>query len=145
MDINDIGFIQCLKDFINYFRFKKEMKTEFYQAGSVFNKLGLKLNWLGNVVYTQINCTEEDFMNFNYDQERMIMYKIKPMVDYFNSMMWGDYLTPQVSQFVDEMNNPTLSFGVLFVYTPYKLTVWKMLMNLLVTLGIITGLIIWLH
>lgn len=144
MDFNEIGFVQCAKDLINYFRFKKEMKTEFYRKDSQFNKLDLHLNWLGNVVYTQLNFKNEDFMNFNYDAEAMVTKRIQPIVEYLSrDMNWGDYLTPQISNFVDEDNNPTLSYGVLFVYSPYRLTVGKLIMNFLVTVGIITGICIW--
>lgn len=142
MDINDVGFVQCFKDLINYFRFKKEMKTEYYRKDSLFNKFEMHINWLGNIVYTQLNFTDEDLMNANYDSEIMVHRRLKPIVDYISrDLNWGDYLSPQISNFVDEEGNPSLSYGVLFIYTPYRLNIWRMLMNLAVTGGLIWGII----
>ena len=142
MNIYDIGIVQCILDIKNYFKFRKEMTREFYSRDSKFNKLGLHMNWLKNIVYTQINCTDEDLMNANYDQETMVLKKIKPMVDYLSEDLgWSDYLSPQISNFVDDSNEPTLSYGILFVFTPYRLTAATFLLNTIVSLGLIgTGI-----
>lgn len=143
MDIYELGIVQCIQDVINYFKFRREMTHEFYVRDSKFNKLGLHLNWLKNIVYTQINCTDEDLMNANYDQETMVLRKIRPMVEYLGTELnWSDYLIPQISNFVDEDGEPSLSFGILFVYTPYRLTWTKAIIGLISTIGII-GVGIW--
>lgn len=140
MDFYEIGIVQCIKDFINYFKFKREMKREFYRRDSKFNQFKLKQNWLGNVVYMQLNCTDEDLMNANYDSETMVMRKIQPVVEYLSRELdWGDYLTPQVSNFVDEDENPSLSYGILFVFTPYRLTFGKFILMVLGLAGLLTG------
>lgn len=140
MDIYDFSFVQSIMDIKNYFRFRKEMKRESRHRDSKFNKLGLKLNWLKNVVYVQVNCTDDDLMNANYDQETMLLRKIRPIVSYLGEELgWSDYLSPQVSNFVDESGNPSLSFGVLFVFTPYRFSFTRAIFTTLITLGIIGG------
>ena len=67
MDFYEIGIVQCFKDVINFFKFKRAMKSEFYRRDSKFNQFKLKINTLGNVVYMQLNCTDEDLMNANYE------------------------------------------------------------------------------
>ena len=142
MDFYEIGVVQCFKDIINFFKFKREMKREFYRRDSKFNKFKLKINTIGNVVYMQLNCTDEDLMNANYDSETMVMRKIQPVVEYLSRELdWGDYLTPQISNFVDEDENPSLSYGILFVFTPYRLTFAKFLLMSLAGAGVVaTGI-----
>ena len=123
MDIYEIGIVQWFKDLSNFFKFKRQIKKEIKRRDSTFNKLKLKQNWLGNIIYVQIDCTDEDLMNANYNAEAMLDIKLKPIVSYLSGELgWGDYLVPQVSNFVDEDENITLSYGILFIFTGYKLT-----------------------
>ena len=123
MDIYEIGIVQWFKDLSNFFKFRRQIKKEIKRRDSTFNKLRLKQNWLGNIIYVQIDCTDEDLMNANYNAETMLDIKLKPIVSYLSGELgWGDYLVPQVSNFVDEDENITLSYGILFIFTGYKLT-----------------------
>lgn len=123
MDIYEIGIVQWVKDLSNFFKFRRQIKKEIKRRDSTFNKLKLKQNWLGNIIYVQIDCTDEDLMNANYNAEAMLDIKLKPIVSYLSGELgWGDYLVPQISNFVDEDENITLSYGVLFIFAGYKLT-----------------------
>lgn len=123
MDIYEIGIVQWFKDLSNFFKFRRQIKKEIKRRDSTFNKLRLKQNWLGNIIYVQIDCTDEDLMNANYNAEAMLDIKLKPIVSYLSGELgWGDYLVPQISNFVDEDENITLSYGILFIFTGYKLT-----------------------
>ena len=123
MDIYEIGIVQWFKDLSNFFKFRRQIKKEIKRRDSTFNKLKLKQNWLGNIIYVQINCTDEDLMNANYNAEAMLDIKLKPIVSYLSGELgWGDYLVPQISNFVDDDENITLSYGVLFIFAGYKLT-----------------------
>lgn len=142
MDIYEIGIIQWFKDLSNFRKFRKQMKSEFKRRDSLFNKYKLKLNWLGNVVYVQLDCTDNDLMNFNYVAEDMVMTKLKPIITYLSDDLgWGDYLTPQISNFVDEDENLTLSYGVLFIFTGYKLTMTNLMVSIVTGLACLAGLI----
>lgn len=123
MDIYEIGIVQWFKDLSNFFKFRRQIKKEIKRRDSTFNKLKLKQNWLGNIIYVQIDCTDEDLMNANYNAEAMLDIKLKPIVSYLSGELgWGDYLVPQISNFVDEDENITLSYGILFIFAGYKLT-----------------------
>lgn len=142
MDIYDIGWVQCFMDVKNFFKFKKEVKREFYTRDSKFNKFKLKRNWLGNIIYVQLDFSDEDLMNANYDSETMVMRRLQPIIEYLSRELdWGDYLTPQISNFIDEDENPSLSYGVLFIFTPVRLTIPKFIMNLFVSGGLLGGAI----
>ena len=140
MDFYEIGIVQCFKDVINFFKFKREMKKGLYETNSKFNQFKLKINTICNLVYMQLNCTDEDLMNANYDSETMVMRKIQGVVEYLRGELdWGDYLRSQISRFVDEDESPSLSYGILFVFTPYNLTFTKFILMMLAGLGIIAG------
>ena len=82
-------------------------------------------------------------MNANYNSEAMLDIKLKPIVSYLSSELgWGDYLVPQISNFVDEDENLTLSYGVLFIFTGYKLTMTNFITTTLLFAGIL-GAGIW--
>jgi hypothetical protein len=83
-------------------------------------------------------------MNSGYDYEKMLMTKLEPITDYLSEELnWGDYLTMQVDNFVDEdTNEPTLSYGILFIYTGYTMTMTKAFwLILLTTLGLMGGIV----
>ena len=69
--------------------------------------------------------------------------RLKPIVDYLSRELgWGEYLVPQISNFVDEEGNPSLSYGILFIFTGYKLTLTKVLVLILALLGIVAASIV---
>ena len=144
----DSGFFQGFRDIRNFFRFKKEMKGLYKMRDSKFNEFKLHVNKFGNILYTQINCSDNDFMNAGYDYERMVMMKLQPIIDYLSEdLNWGDYLTMQVQNFVDEeTGEPSLSYGILFIYTGYSMTMakafWLALTGVLVLIGGVIGLTI---
>jgi len=136
---------QCIEDIRCFHQFKKDVKRELADPDSVMNKYHLQKNWLGNIVYMQLNCTENDFRNFDYNTDRMVLGKLKPVVDYLGTELgWSEYLVPQISNFEDEEGTTTLSYGVLFIFTPYRMTMTKALMFALTVLAGIGGLITWL-
>lgn len=142
------GFFQGFRDIRNFFRFKKEMKGLYKMRDSKFNEFKLHVNKFGNILYTQINCSDNDFMNAGYDYERMLMMKLQPVIDYLSDdLNWGDYLTMQVQNFVDEeTGEPSLSYGILFIYTGYTMTMakafWWAVTGLVLLAGGIVGLTI---
>ena len=142
-DFSDKKIVQSFFDIKNFFRFRKDIKRELAEPKSGMNNLGIKRNWLGNILYMQINCTDADLMNAGYDFDRMVMIKLKPAVQYLGQDLgWSEYLVPQVNNFVDEEGNPTLSYGILFIYTGYRMTMTKALLWMLGMLGTI-GIGVW--
>lgn len=138
-----MGMIQNIRDFRNFLRFRKEVKSEMARANSPMTKFNIKQNWLGNILYVQINCTDADLMNCDYDYDRMLHMRMKPIVNYLSyDLGWGDYLVPQISNFVDDEGNMSLSYGVLFIFMGYSLTMTKFLIYTILNI-IIAGTGIW--
>ena len=137
-DIYDNKLVQAVIDLRNFFKFKSDINRELSEPKSGMNSLGIKRNWLGNILYVQINCTDADLRNADYNFDRMVMTKLKPVVQYLGKDLgWSDYLVPQVNNFVDEEGNPSLSYGVLFIFTGYSLTLTKLLWSSIALIGIV--------
>lgn len=134
-----MGLIQSYRDFKNFIQFRKDVKSELKRANSKMTRFNIKSNKLGNILYVQINCTDADLMNNDYDYDRMLMMRMKPMVTYLSQELgWGEYLVPQINNFVDEKGEPTLSYGVLFVFTGYSLTMTKFLLYTIFNITLIS-------
>lgn len=127
-----------IKDIINFFKFRNQMR-KLKKSDNMFNDLKLNHNWLGNIVYTQLNCTDDDIAKYNYSPIDAVMNAIKPHIDYLTELGWGEYLIPEITNFIDEDGNNTLSYLVLFVYAPIKFSLLKFVYKLiaLLVLGII--------
>ena len=85
-------------------------------------------------------------MNAGYNYEKMLMIKLQPIIDYLSEELnWGNYLRLQVQNFVDEeTGEPSLSYGILFIYTGYSMTMtkafWLSIFGFLILAGGITAL-----
>ena len=127
-DFSESKIVQSFLDVKNFFLFRKMVKRELAEPKSGMNSLKIKKNWLGNILYMQINCTDVDLMNAGYNFDKMVMTKLQPAVKYLGQDLgWSEYLVPQVNNFVDGEGNPSLSYGVLFIYTGYRMTLTKAL------------------
>ena len=75
-------------------------------------------------------------MNAEYDTQMMVSMRLKPIVHYLSEELgWGEYLVPQISNFVDDEGNPSLSYGVLFIFNGYSMTLTKLLIGSILLLG----------
>lgn len=134
------NFIIACKDIFNAFKFKKQMKLYELSEDDEFQKLNLHTNWLGNVVYTQINFTERDLVDVDYSVHDMVMKGMEPYIDYFKKINWAEYLIPQVSNLQEEDGEMTLSYIYLFMFIPKVFTFGK-LIKLLLAIAIIVSAI----
>lgn len=135
---------EWFEDIKAYFLFKRDIRREKNNPDSLFNKLNLKRNWLGNVLYVQIDGTDADFISADYSYDRLLENKLKPVVQYLSKDLgWGDYLVPQISHFVDDEGNKSLSFGALFIFSGYSsMTFTKAFFAILGVLVALTGSVV---
>lgn len=109
------------KDIINFIIFKKSINNEIKNPNSKFNKLKLKRNWLGNVLYVQTSLEDNFELMPEADKNIVLMNKLKPIHEYFSKDLGvSEYITPQFNNFLDEEGNSTLSYGILYIFNPYK-------------------------
>ena len=137
------NFVIAIKDIINAVKFRNEMKSLEMLDDEEFANLDLHTNWLGNVVYTQVNFTDRELVDADYSIHTMVLRKMQNYVDFFNKHNWSEYLYPQVSNLQEEDGNITLTYMFLFVYKPIVFTFWK-LIKFLLLLGAMGVGIYWL-
>jgi hypothetical protein len=144
----DLWIVIWFMDIINYFRFKKEFKEEDEEPESRFHELRLKRNKFGNVLYAQYNFTEKDLMYADYDVTKMVMRRVEKIVAYISETMgWGEYVSIDIKNFLDDKGDPTLSYGFVFQYMPkvftfkglFKFIGWALLA------GGVAALICWVY
>lgn len=139
------NFVIAIKDIINAVKFRSEMKTLEMLEDEEFTNLDLHTNWLGNVVYTQINFTDRELVDADYSIHTMVLKRMQNYVDFFNKHNWSEYLYPQVSNLQEEDGNITLTYMFLFVYKPIVFTFWKLIKFLLLVgaMGVSIYWLIW--
>lgn len=136
--LRESKFVIWWMDIINYFRFKREIKEEKQEPNSKFNKLNLKTNKLGNIVYTQYDFSDNELMWADYNVYDMYMKKFADIWKYFTEdILWGDYVSGDVLNFTTEEGEPTMSYMYMFKYEPILFT-WK---GLFKWFGIILGMV----
>lgn len=110
-----------LKEKINLLRvfreFRKEMREEKANPESEFNKFKLNLNDFGDVVYIQFDFDEAAFMSADYNSERMVTHKLKPIDKYLRSDLgWDEVLDLNISRFYTEDGEPTHSYAISYKF-----------------------------
>lgn len=97
--------------------FKKEIKEEMMDPDSKFNKFGLQTNNFGDVIYVQLDFDDAAFMSSDYNSQKMVMHKLKPIDDYLRvDMGWDEPLDLNISQFYDGDDFPTYSYAVKYQF-----------------------------
>jgi hypothetical protein len=140
--VEDWKIVQAVNDVKNFIKFKKNITAEMKLANSEFNTLKLKRNWFGNVLYVQLNFTENDLRLVDYDGEVLMQNSLKKYITYLSTTLgWGEYLGIQINNFVDDDGNATLSYGVLFYFIPYVISAKWTIKWLLIVAAIVVGLI----
>lgn len=137
------NLVIAFKDIINAVKFRNEMKSLEMMEDEEFTNLDLHTNWLGNVVYTQVNFTDRELVDADYSIHNMVLKKMQKYVDFFNKHNWSEYLYPQISNLQEEDGNITLTYMFLFVYKPIVFTFWKLIKFLLLLSAMGVG-IYWL-
>ena len=102
MTLTDNWLVSAFRDAYVYVKFKKTIRDEKKDTDSKMNAYGINVNKFGNVLYVQYNFTDDDFMGADYNNERMVMRKLKPTIQYLNTELnFGEYLRPEIFQFYD--------------------------------------------
>lgn len=140
-----VAIVSAYYDIKNFIKFKREIKNLKIDPNSKFNRLNLKVNWLGNVVYTQ------KVMDYNrvigLDDRQKTLYLIEasmPEHNYlFDELLWGEYLITEFIDFADEQGNMSGYYGITFTYTPMTVNNPRFWWILLLYTALI-GLVLWI-
>ena len=122
----------CLLDIRNFLLFRKRIKALELDPESDFNKLKLKSNKLGNILYSQI-LLDETRMQYPEKQKMTYIWEfIRPQHDYlFYKLFWGEYLITEIQEFTDEEGHVSRCYGITYTFQPEALGNRKIYLNLL--------------
>lgn len=116
-------------DIKNFFRFRKQMKGFAADPNSQFSKFGLKVNWLGNMVYTQYDLGRDRALYMTDRQKTAYLIDLSRLTNSYlcDDLAWRDYILTDFIDFTD-LNTGEISgsYGVTFTFTPISLTNMKM-------------------
>jgi hypothetical protein len=145
MNVYNLKIVQDFADLVNLLKFIRQIGREKRNKDSKFNEFGLQRNWLGNIIYVQIDGDDTDLMGADFNPNGVLDTKLKPIVTYLGTELgWSDYLVPVISNFVTDDDKLTLSYGVMFMFTGYSLTLtklfWGALLSILGIAGCITAI-----
>jgi hypothetical protein len=137
---NNIFYI-AWKDIQNFFRFRRDIKEEKNNVSSTFNKLNLKTNWLGNIVYTQKVLSRTQMMNHDLNQRYIyLLDQTRPENEYFDKdLMWGEYLTFNTYNFYDPNEGETDTYAIIWKFSPFALGTSRFFWSCVLLCGIICG------
>lgn len=115
-----VAIISAYYDLKNFLKFRKEIMNLKRDPNSTFNRLGLKVNKLGNVVYTQKIMDYNRVIGLNDRQKNLYLIEAStPEHNYlFDELLWGEYLITEFIDFADEQGNMSGYYGITFTFTP---------------------------
>ena len=130
------------RDIENFYLFNKDITKELNNPNSILNKYGVKRNWLRNVLYFQVNISNEfDYVNAGITPEmraEQVFKNTEPLVSKLVDMEelnWGEYLSVDMQTLADENGHPSLTYGVVYYFYPLYLTVGRTIRYLLFLIG----------
>lgn len=140
-----IAIFSCYIDIKNFFQFRKEIKNLAMNPQSTFNKYGLKVNWLGNIVYCHKLIDNNRMIAFDDRLKNNYLVEVTQLEhDYlFHELNWGEFLLTNFIEFSDENGNQSGCYGVTFTFTPISLGNPRILKYLVFYL-VFFGTIIWM-
>lgn len=142
-----VALRDCFLDVKSFFAFRKQMKELAKDNMSHFVKdHNLKVNWLGNIVYTHRIMDINRVLYFDERMKRNYLVDVThPAHEYlFTDLGWNRYLLTDFVEFSDEAGNPSGYYGVEFRFTPIVLHNSRVYKFFIFYLSLI-GLILWLN
>lgn len=136
-----VSLYSCWLDIKCFFIFRRTMKRLAKDPRSKFRQMGLKLNSLGNVVYTHKIMNEDRVLYLNDRQKNAYLIDVT-MGEHqylFDELNWGEFLLTSFVEFADENDNPSGYYGVEFKFTPISLgnmRIYKFLLFYAILLGL---------
>lgn len=140
-----VALVTAYYDVKNFIKFRKEIMGLKSDPNSLFNKMGLKVNTIGNVVYTQKIMDYNRVIGLNDRQKNLYLIDATQLEhDYlFDKLLWGEYLITEFIDFSDEDGNMSGYYGVTFTFTPMAVNNPKLYWVFLIYL-VIFSFLIWI-
>jgi hypothetical protein len=132
------ALFKVIQDIINYRNWIKTCIQERDNPKSLWNKFGMKHN-LFYIIYMHINLANEYKMLPDNIKRLKVVETLAPVHRYLDEDLgFAGYIVPEFNQFVDEDNEPTLAYGII-----YRFAFKRLSLKWIINRSIILGLLIW--
>jgi len=116
------GLSKVFIDIRNYYDFIQTIKKEKLDKNSKFNKWNLKNNYFYNIYFTYDLDESESNLPDNVKKLRLIE-SLAPLHIYLDEELgFAECLVPEISQFYNDKNEPTLTYLVMYRFAFNKLS-----------------------
>lgn len=116
------GLYKSYIDIKNYYDFIQTIKKEKLNKTSKFNKWNLKTNYFYNIYFTYDLDESESNLPDNVKKLRLIE-SLAPLHIYLDEELgFAECLVPEISQFYNDKNEPTLTYLVMYRFAFNKLS-----------------------
>jgi len=127
----------AIKDIRNYRKWIKTIDEEKRNPDSKFNQFGLDHNSF-YILYLVASLGEEEKALPETVKRMRLMENLTSLHRYLDEDLgFANYVIPEFSQFYDDQNNPTLSYGVVYKFAFEKISVKYLITRLLFWTGVI--------
>jgi hypothetical protein len=118
------GLYHAMMDVINYIAWIRTIKREESNPSSFYNKVGFKHNIFYNL-YVPISI-DEQYKDENENRKRLlVVQELTPIHQYLDEeLRFAEYIVPEFNQFVDEKGEPTLTYGIVYIFAFKRITLW---------------------
>ena len=120
-----MAILMSYYDIKNFIVFRKMMKNLVKDPNSKFSKLGLRNNWLGNIVYTE-KMLDKDRMLYLSEPLKVQYIKEATVPEHsylFDELGFGEYLVTEFIDFTDPQTGIVSGYyGVTFTFKPLAIS-----------------------
>lgn len=131
------GIVKVYRDFENFADWKRIIKREENNSNSKFNRWKLARTKLYDV-YLSVSLEDGDEKLPESVQRVKVMETLNPVHKYLDEeLAFAECLNCEFNQFVDEKQNPTLTYLIVYRFNFNKFSI-KWLVKTLLILGVLT-------
>jgi len=128
-----------IRDLSNYSKWISVIKEEKSNPLSKYNKFDFSNN-IFYVIYTVISLKDEEKVLPEEIKKMKVLELMAPINRYLDEDLgFADYLVPEVSEFYDENNLPTLKYGLVYKFAFKRLSLKWVLYRLALWISIIVA------
>ena len=135
------GLLEVIKDLRNYRKWVRAIKIEAQNPDSKFNTYGLNHNYF-YVLYIPVTLPQEDLALPENIKRLRVVETLAPIHQYLdNDLGFADYVVPEFTQFFDDENEPTLTYGIVYRFAFQRFSIGWLLSRIL-TITLLTFVLI---
>ena len=128
---------EVIRDIKNYALWIRTIKEERSKPNSKYNQFDFNHNYFF-VIYFPVTLPQEEAALPDTVKRIRLLEMLNPVHQYLDyELGFSDYLIPELNQFFDEDNEPTLTYGIVYRFAFKKLSI-RYALTRIIGLGLLT-------